>query len=583
MTTRVVVRGVITKGNFSQVRPPCIVICIDGPVCITGPDAEHLTPRSAKICGLVLLLITSRTGRRSRRWIEQHLWSTRAPEQASGSLRQALATLRRSLGVYKDAVKGDRQDLWIEPTAIRIITPRDQTSIATGLQIRDPAFEQWLTQQRSQTDATYIATGTAQDQATDAPDTPTRNDPVSNDNCTGSIYNDTSRNPQPTRRPLLLIRKSASPQHIAGVVDDLLNHQVAQNLAENIHIDLRIPTGNEQLYNNHSHTVSIQTTTTIQGKQALVTVKLIDEISRSLLLTRHLQVPANINHLLTENHLYQLAHETSETAMAVFTQAPGQNHSHRHAEALYARAMTELFSFDASRLRVSDELLKATYKINSNPTILAWRAFLRMVMYVERTEPEQSPLLTEAGQLCATALEQAPGNSLVLAIVSQINLFLNGDIPGATRLATDAVNLNTGNAMAHLSLATVNLRSGRVRPAQGHAAKALDIVSTAPNRHWWYMTCCLADFAARDYENAIRKAEYALSYSPGFRPPMRHLYVLYLHTRQPDKAAQIVRRLRKIEPDFSLEMIRNNAQYPAGLLRASALIELPDSKELTTG
>jgi len=51
---------------------------------------------------------------------------------------------------------------------------------------------------------------------------------------------------------------------------------------------------------------------------------------------------------------------------------------------------------------------------------------------------------------------------------------------------------------------------------------------------------------------------------------------VYLKQGQLAKASAILLRLRQIEPDFSLQLIRGNSSYPAGTMRQSDLIEQTD-------
>ena len=66
--------------------------------------------------------------------------------------------------------------------------------------------------------------------------------------------------------------------------------------------------------------------------------------------------------------------------------------------------------------------------------------------------------------------------------------------------------------------------------------------------------------------------ETALARTPCFRTPLRCLYFLYLADCQPEKAERVMTRLTGIEPDFSLDQLRDDPDYPAATLRRSGLI-----------
>jgi hypothetical protein len=50
---------------------------------------------------------------------------------------------------------------------------------------------------------------------------------------------------------------------------------------------------------------------------------------------------------------------------------------------------------------------------------------------------------------------------------------------------------------------------------------------------------------------------------------------LYLKRGQPENALRALTNLKRIEPDFSLDRIRSDPDYPAGTLRRAELLSLP--------
>ncbi|MFN3280344.1 MAG: hypothetical protein ACK40I_01540 [Tabrizicola sp.] len=119
----------------------------------TGRD--H-TPRGAKARAILAMLSRTPDHRRPRRWLEGRLWSDRGQEQASGSLRQALTELRKSLGPLASHLKSDRDcvgltgfatDLDSDPEAARLALAEGRDFLE-GIDILDPAFRAWLAEER---------------------------------------------------------------------------------------------------------------------------------------------------------------------------------------------------------------------------------------------------------------------------------------------------------------------------------------------------------------------------------------------------------------------------------------------------
>lgn len=117
---------------------------------------QDCTPRGAKSRALLAMLARTPGHRRPRRWLEARLWSDRGQEQASGSLRQALTELRKTLGPLADRLTSDRDcvalvdfstDLTQDPLAARAALAQGREFLE-GIDIIDPAFNLWLGEER---------------------------------------------------------------------------------------------------------------------------------------------------------------------------------------------------------------------------------------------------------------------------------------------------------------------------------------------------------------------------------------------------------------------------------------------------
>lgn len=119
----------------------------------TGVDR---TPRGAKARGLIALLCRTPGHRRPRRWLEGKLWSDRGAEQASGSLRQSLTEVRRALGPLAAHLDSDRDCVALTGVTVDLeeapelaLQVLDQgREFLEGLDVMDPAFALWLTDER---------------------------------------------------------------------------------------------------------------------------------------------------------------------------------------------------------------------------------------------------------------------------------------------------------------------------------------------------------------------------------------------------------------------------------------------------
>jgi adenylate cyclase len=128
-----------------------------GRVRLIAAEGAEITPKGRKAQGLLALIGVAPGLRRHRSWLQDKLWSDRAPEQGSASLRQELAGLRRSLGAHADCLSTDGGWVAFDPArvTVRLDPDRDDWELtgappefAAGLDIADPEFEDWIRDQR---------------------------------------------------------------------------------------------------------------------------------------------------------------------------------------------------------------------------------------------------------------------------------------------------------------------------------------------------------------------------------------------------------------------------------------------------
>ena len=99
---------------------PLIRISVPGPLRVQSAEGLQVTPKGAKNQALLALLALSPDMARPRRWLEDKLWSTFGPEQASANLRQALSKLRTALGEDADALMADRSSVSLDVSRVTV-------------------------------------------------------------------------------------------------------------------------------------------------------------------------------------------------------------------------------------------------------------------------------------------------------------------------------------------------------------------------------------------------------------------------------------------------------------------------------
>lgn len=543
---------------------------------MTDAGGQDLTPRGAKTRGLLAILLLTPDRRRSRRWIEAKLWSDRGTEQASGSLRQALTEIRRCLGTESDKLHADREHVALASDAFILdldFDPDTATAqlnegreLLEGLDVRDPEFESWLREQRSTLDNSAAATSGMV--------------PAVAGSLTGSLppggLLGSALGAAQTARFTLTLEPSSDGARVENLVALSLANQVGRLISEYAIVDIIGPGAARAQLGPAQEGLRLRVDVIADDRQTNLLARLEAADRPQILWSNQASVRGTGPAIMEDGQFSRLAHNAAETALDLIPRLVEADSSLFRAEALTARALREMFSFDGGRLRIADGMLNEAAQISPTPQLDAWRALVRMFMVVERTEVDEEELRQEAGEFARRALDEAAGNALVLGIVGKVRVLLDGDVAGGGALATDAVRLSPGNPVGLSGLATAMMRDGHCGEAVNLAERGRLIARNSPYVHWWGLFCCLAHIANGDYANAIMAAEAVNARAPNFRAPLRHLYALYTHSGDIEGAARVSEKLRRFEPEFSLKLIREDPTYPAGVLRSSPLIRLQD-------
>ena len=79
-----------------------IIADLCGVFRIVTEDGRIITPRAAKAQAMLALLLTEPNMTRTRKWLQDKLWSDRGKKQGQESVRQSLQQIRRAFGDLSD-------------------------------------------------------------------------------------------------------------------------------------------------------------------------------------------------------------------------------------------------------------------------------------------------------------------------------------------------------------------------------------------------------------------------------------------------------------------------------------------------
>ncbi len=150
-------RDSIFETEMSLDCTPELILRLVGPLRLSRRDGGDVTPRTIKAQGLLALLGSAPTLRRSRAWLQDKLWSDRSAENGAASLRQTVHRLRAAVGPDNDWLISEPGWLGLDPARVLVaLEPEardweatgDPPEFCEGLDIADPEFEDWLRDNR---------------------------------------------------------------------------------------------------------------------------------------------------------------------------------------------------------------------------------------------------------------------------------------------------------------------------------------------------------------------------------------------------------------------------------------------------
>lgn len=530
-------------------------LCIQllGPLKVTLANGTDVTPKSAKSRGVLALLATAPDNTRSRLWLQEKLWSERRPAQSNASLRQALSDIRRSLGTSAGALVTDGPLIRLE--GAKVLDADKSTSadcqFLEGLDIRDPAFNLWLATQR--THRRKDARGAHPGQFEASPMRAMPDAPV------------LAR--QAEWRPLvhLIVMDNGDPEAvwignaIADQTSALLRHVHGAEVC--IHRGKR--TGPPSRGGRTEFDAEIDT---IVGANGLIGLRLnlSDSQSRSQIW--------QTSRRLTSDGLQVLDDPVTSQTISLLVDATANAIYARHAHAADTKvpqveaALRKMFSMRPEDVQEADLVLATTQTAAPVASVLAWRAQVRTIQFAERHSLDREALAQSAQEFAAKALEMDPFNAIALSAAANVKLHLDRDIETGRQFAEAAVRHQPGNSFALWSASAGALYGGDIKRADTTSDVALSIARFSRNRFWWDLQKAAVALVAGRPQEARQAFEAAAEQRPEFRPPLRYLVALYAAEGQMEKAAAYARKLQALEPDFSVERLLQDHEYPASLL-----------------
>lgn len=553
-----------------------INIQLFGPPKITNSIGEEVTPRGQKACALLAMLALAPDYKRSRKWIQDKLWSDRGEEQGAASLRQTLTEIRRALGEHRDCIESDRMLVGFNKMLVTVekqskqhISNNSEVVFLEGIEVRDPEFENWLRDQRSyyyekgkllREDINRISISKIE---TESENLPTAN--------------------------LVLLKDKKEDTSDNSILADTLSDTVAQLAAEAGAVEVLDwrtycdPQEKIASFDKRNTTLAIQTEFRQNAGRSACRLLVFDPATNRMVWSTSISSidgGLDLDYQIFNNTdlLRSLNVAASKVVDELHRSAFNER---RSAQQLCFAGIKHLFRLKENNLKVSDDLFAEAHNLNPSGIYLAWRAYLRTFLIAERRCECELTTSEEALSLAREALELDSHNSFVLSLCAHVYSITQSSPIAAHELALRSIEINSANPMGWICLAVTESQIGDVKRAFSYAIRARKIAGTTPFRYHIDTLGCIVGVLAGEIDQAQHLGEASHSMAPEFAAPLRFLSGIYFHKNREDLAEMMLTRLSSLEDDFSIELLHEDG-YPCESLRRSSLIgSIPKSFSYT--
>jgi len=537
-----------------------------GPFKVRSSDGADLTPRGRKASCILALLILSPNFRRSRAALQDKLWSDRAPEQGASSLRQALSDIRRSLGHYRDLLQADLRTVSLDPEKISVDldsldlsaysdqAASDLPVLFEGLDIKDPEFENWLRDQRHNFEQQIL------DLRDDEPD----------EVVVGTLPQPSvgsARAPENERPWIRLLPQLVSTGDSGAFISRMVGETMVRGIAECGAIEI-----SEQ--ERDAPGLELRVEAMPMPQATCVHVTLFEAHSKAQLWSGTQNIPLDGGFILESPNLQILINQTINIAQMQLHDVL-INHPGSYSGTAALAAFQKMYLFNHQELLDADKLLEQAYERDPKGIFLAWRGYAKTFDMGDHRKSDALAQKQEAESLIRKAMEIEPQNSTVLALASYVYSFMMHEYEVGHELAERSLRYNPMNVLGLAFLGRAKSYLGKFEEGYQLAAKAREICGPGPHQHTLDFLCGITAILSNRYEEALRLGEMNRALAPDYRPPQRYLVPLYLQAGKQEKAREVYDNLKKIEPDFSLQAMKEKS-YPSAGLRASGLLDHGD-------
>lgn len=518
-----------------------------GPFGLFEPGGVRIEIPSKKGMALLALLAMARDGVRARPWLQDMLWGSRAPEQASASLRRELSALRRLLNAGSHPLlicEHGRVALALDQIAVdaRSAQPGHRGAFLEGLDLADAEeFEQWLREQRD---------GFAGQAAPSGPPALPR-DIVDLSRPAAGLPD----RPVLAVLPFANLTGDAGLDYVAeGLVGDLIDQiahlrwlPVISGVASAAYPSAKLRLADIGRALGARYLIDGR----LRGKAGALTlaVSISDADTSEVIWSHHIQLPADVSAAMLGPVLDEIVGALSTridlAEMVRATRAPA---SGAGVTSLIWRARWHHNRYTPANARIAEDLLEQALAIDpdSPEAILQLAYFRQRQLWIKRASAEE---IADLGRLARRAITADPIDGRGYMLAGMAELWRRNTAP-AVALLEQAIRLNPSLALAYTQLAAALYLDDAAESAREPISRAFRL--GLGEQYTYYALGELAIIRAMlgNFLGAIEAADHAIVR----REAYWYAHLVKIHALvacgRAEEAGAALARLRRAKPRF---------------------------------
>jgi DNA-binding SARP family transcriptional activator len=568
-----------------------------GPFALTDNAGNPLTPKSQKSRALLAMLALSLRGSRSRVWLRDKLWSDRSEDQASGSLRQALLEIRRSLGDCRDILAADNNTISLNMDRIEldIDSMSAQSEAAShqfsaehfleGIDIRDEEFEEWLTLERQAWQARF------DEEQTERSPSPKEAVDRSEEKQSPLLPRTTGASASPGGQAQAGRAAAISKSGVGsrgGLPSKLvIAFETPQIVGESERGQTAAYEIESLLFRSLNDMFGIGVVDLSLGS-GMVDPSTADAAQALMPLSMKLRLVFEGDQLLCQIAIRRTADNTLVwTGSEAVTRTPAENgnmtalHSmvwrtvdqignflinhisdeQQRVESLSARAVNRIFALSRTDLDAAEQLLNEGVRTAPSASLYAWLAFLQTFRVGQRYDAAEGEIAEKAQAYASKAIEGGADNAVVLALVGHVHSYLFCEYDFAAGLFEKSIRLNPAMPLSWDLYAMLYCYAGQPEKGAAMSNWVGELGAFSQYKYYFDTTKCISAALAGNHRLAISAGEEALRARPGFNSILRYLVASHANAGELGEARRYLERLETVETDFSIQSLKDS-RYP---------------------